>query len=125
MAPTGETPRAKPTDKAPGKRGRECAGRNDEMNDRLRPRKKMAPSAEPAQCWRRQQVAPDDDRGESPLGGVKATARAQGHGLKQGRAPRPAEKSGGSKVAARDKPRGEARRRREPGGWVRTSDDAG
>jgi hypothetical protein len=104
VAPSGEIPRAKPTDEAPGKRGRECAGRNDVMNDRLRPRKKMTPSAEPAQYWRRQQVAPDNDQGESPLGGVKATARAQGYGLKQGRAPRPVEKSGGSKVAARHKP---------------------
>lgn len=60
-----------------------------------------APSAEPAQYWRRQQAIPAPDHGGTPLGGVKATARAQGHELKQGRAPRPAEKSGGSKVAAR------------------------
>lgn len=101
MAPAGEIPRAKPIDEAPVERERECAGRNDVMNDRTRPRKTKAPSAEPAQYRRRQQVTPDDDHGGAPLGGVKATARAQGHGLKQGRAPRPVEKSDGSKVVAR------------------------
>jgi len=101
----------KPTDEAPDMWERECAGRNDEMNDRLRPRKKMAPSAEPAQYWRRQQAIPDVDQGGAPLGGVKATARAPGHGLKQGRAPRPAEKSGGSKVAARAERRSAAKAR--------------
>lgn len=94
--PHGRSPPTKPR-----LAGRECTGRNDEMNDRLRPRKTKAPSAEPAQYWRRQQVTSRCDQEGAPLGGVKATARAQGHGLKQGRAPRPAEKHGGSKVAAR------------------------
>jgi len=45
-------------------------------------------------------------------------------GLKQGRAPRPAEKDRGSKVAERAE-EAEFGERREPGGWVRSSDEAG
>ena len=64
-ASAGEIPRAKPTDKAPGSRERECAGRKTtRMNDRLRPRKEIASSAEPAQYKRRRKVVPDPIMGE-------------------------------------------------------------
>ena len=89
---------AKPTDKALLGRVSEYAGRNKMKPDKASSIKFRMPSRHNygEGSWRTRTRSAG-----TPSGGVEGAARVQGHRLKQGRAPRPAEKTRGSKVVAR------------------------
>jgi hypothetical protein len=69
------------------------------VNVQSRPRHFETPNAELSQLRRRQQAPPNRSATGAPFGGVEDGGTGKGHGWKQGRAPRPAEKPRGSKVA--------------------------
>jgi hypothetical protein len=93
---------------SPARRGERARGPQRRVNVRLRPREEQ-PGCRTVQVSAKTVGAPEFDLRKRYPAGQRTAARAQGHGWKQGRAPRPAEKTRGSKVTARAERRSAAK----------------